>query len=1105
MNCASCQHANSPAARFCESCGSALARACSGCGEPLSPGARFCAQCGQPAEGAAASPASAPPKTVAPAAGERRLLTAMFCDLVGSTELSQRIDAEELGALIATYQGVCAEGVAQFDGHIAQFLGDGVLVYFGYPRAHEDDAERAIRAALAIQASLASIKPGRLAARAPEIAARIGIHTGPVVVSTLGSDARQETLALGETVNIAARLDALGEPGGIVVSDETLRLAPGLFVTRELGSADLKGVMQPIRVHAVERALGVSVRDSAARVVTPLIGRERELGLLLERWEEAQAGRGQVVTLSGEPGIGKSRMLRALREEIASQPHSSLDMQCSPYSTSSAFQPAIELFERGLAFADGDAPAARLAKLEQSIAQLPGLDSAEVVPYLAALLGLPKSQRFPLRHTSGEMQREQTLRALTAPILAMESLQPALVVFEDLHWSDPSTLDLIGRLIDQAPTLRLLLVLTFRPSFKPPWPLSRSYVSPLALSRLGRRATEQVIEACAGKALPPRVLEDVSERADGVPLFAEELAHAIVSSGIVVANGERFELRGRIADLSIPTTLQSSLMARLDRLGGAKQIAQIGATLGREFSYALIEAVADLPATELRRGLKELAAAEVLYRRGEPPDATYTFKHALIQDTAYESQLKSRRRELHARTANALAEHFATRVAAEPQQMAHHCAEGGLALRAIEHYALAGKQAIARLANPEAADYFGRALELLAQQPESIARTQREIELRIALAGPLEMHGDDNPQLAANLDRLAALCEQLEPGPARVPALVGLASLHQRKADLTQSGRWAAELLEVANALESVPLQLAGHAMLAAAAPVNSNMEDSCMHFARVLALAAIAEPPPPSSAFDVDLLAGLCGTHAMGLVLTGKPARAMERIEQGLSRARSLGHPHTLTLALSTSAQSCYFLEDYERTLALADECLAVSHGRGFSQLEASALVLAGWARVARKDSAGEETLLRGIAIMEHGGSRRNVVPNAAAAETALALGKLAEAHAAVDQVEKWVGMGTRSAWEKFPHLLRGELLIAAGGDLAEAEQLLLESIAGWQRLRAPWMELRSALALGEIALRTGEKAPARARLAALYARFSEGFETRRLREARRLLGELA
>ena len=1027
----------------------------------------------------------------------------MFCDLVGSTALTERLDAEDFRELIDTYQQACSREVRRLDGYVAQLLGDGVLAYFGFPRAHEDDAQRAIRAGLAVQAALAAINQERGGSR-PELRARIGIHSGPVIVSQLGSEERHETLALGETVNIAARLDALAPSGGVVVSDATLRLAPGAFFTRDLGEQQLKGVSLPLRVHAVERALGGAARR-LARPLTPLRGREEEVDLLLARWELSRDGRGQVVVISGEPGIGKSRLLSEFRERLGSTPHSAVDLQCSPFATGSAFQPSVEAFETGLEFGAADGPEVRLEKLEAGMAQLPGVDLAELIPYLGALLGLPPSPRFPLEHTSAEVQRLRTLRALLAPLLAMERLQPVVISFEDLHWADQSSVELIGHLIDQTPTMRLLLMLTLRPTFEPPWPLARSFVTSITLGRLRAAPIRQLIETRAGLQLPERVVDDITARADGVPLYAEEITRAVIDSGVVAERAGRYELIGRIADVSIPTTLQGSLMARLDRLSDARPVAQIGATLGREFSLAFIETVSDLPPATLRRGLAQLVDAEILYVRGEPPDATYSFKHVLLQDTAYESQLRPRRRELHGRAAGALEQHFPSRVAAEPQLVARHCAEAGQTSRAVDYFARAGQQAVTRLANAEAVDYFERALRSLATLPADASRDRRELALRLALAGPLSAQGTEHPATVENLSRAEALCEAVREERERVPALFSLAVLHQARGDLARTGRWARELLAVAEQLEIAPLRLAAHAMLGAVTAYFSSFTESCEHFAQVNAIAEKHPLPLPSAAFDVDLSAGLSGGYAMSLVLAGHPDQALAELDRGLARARAVGHAYTLALALSTGVLALHFRQDHERLIELAEECLRVTKDRGFIQNDAIAVAFGGWARVMLGDEAGAPQFERGLQMLHNSGALGGVSQfYVAGAEIALRLGRLDQARAHVDRIAYWANrLDARTAAANVP-LLRAEILLAAKGDPAEIERLLLESIDGsegsFRSIRSPWMELRSALRLAELALLTGKREPARARLAELESRFSEGFATLRLREAKRM-----
>ena len=555
-------------------------------------------------ESASASPASQPETTPAddarapapfvpdasspePDTGERRQLTVMFCDLVGSTELAQRIDPEELRQVLREYRSVCVEATKRFDGHIAQYLGDGVMVYFGYPLAHEDDAGRAVRAALEIQRVLAERSDAsRTEAR---IEARIGIHTGLVVVDPGGSG--EDTLALGPTSNVASRIEGAAKPGTVVVSQDTLSLCRGAFVTRSLGETPLKGVEAPMQLHEVHRGVGVRSAIGTSSL-KPMVGRDREVDHLLDRWEEAQDGRGQVVLVSGEPGMGKSRLLQALREELGDAQHLWLDMQCSPFTSGSAFQPLVDLFHAGLGFSAAESPQEASRQLVTGLDAMPGMPGDKVIPYLVALLGLPASERYPLPQTAAEEQRSRTLAALVQLNLTLSEQQPVVFVAEDLHWSDPSTLEYLSREVEQAPTKRMMLVLTFRLEFDAPW--KQSHVSELKLARLSRRVTREMIANAVGGDLPEPVLAELETRSDGVPLFVEELASGVVDSGVLTEQAGRYELRGTVKDLSIPATLQDSLMARLDRLSASKHVAQQAATLGREFSYELIEAVSDV-------------------------------------------------------------------------------------------------------------------------------------------------------------------------------------------------------------------------------------------------------------------------------------------------------------------------------------------------------------------------------------------------------------------------------------------------------------------------------------------------------------------------------
>jgi class 3 adenylate cyclase/tetratricopeptide (TPR) repeat protein len=1041
---------------------------------------------------------------------ERRQLTVMFCDVAGYTELAQRLDPEELREVLAAYQAACSQAIRRFDGHIAQYLGDGVLAYFGYPRAHENDPERAVRAALAIQAAL-DAPPERRARTSAGIAARVGVHSGLVVVAKLGDEAHQETLALGDTISIAARLQALAEPGGVLISDTTLRLVSGLFITRSLGTPELKGINEPIGVHAVSGSAGVVSRFAATRKLTPLEGRDRELRHLLDCWEPVQKGEGRLVVVSGEAGIGKSRLLHALREKLAGTPHFTLELGCSAYTSGSAFEPAVDLLELGLGFSEQDTHDQRLAKLEQRLGLLPGLRLEAVVPYLAPLLGLPPSARFPLEYMAPALQRDKTLEALLAPILALASRQPLLIACEDLHWSDPSTLELLGRLIDRAPALPMLIVLTFRPDFQPPWSLARPHASSLALSRLTRAHTRSIIEVVAGPggALPSRLLDQLVERADGVPLFAEELARSIVRPQPANRRKPGGGVRAQALAPAIPATLQGSLMARLDRLGEAKQVAQLAAIVGRAFSYALIEAIADTEITALRASLALLVDEGILLQRGIPPESSYVFRHALLQDTAYESQLKSRRHALHARIARILEEHFPQRVAAEPALMARHCAEGGLVREAVEYFKQAGKQAVARLSNAEAVDYFSQALDQLASLPEDDARHQKEVELRLALGGPLAaLRGYDDPEVIASCARSEELCDRIGSGPQQLGALLGLTLYHINCGHLQRARVYAESLLRIAEPLGIPALRVAGHMIRGTASITSATIPEACEDLEKAIAIASEAELAAPTAAFDVDALTVAHAAHAIALVIAGKPDSARLASERALRRGRALGHTRSYASALVSSATAHRFMEDAGRTRSLAEECLKQVSGRGFHTVECFARVQEGWARVRLGDLDGIAAVEHGLALASTtgtiGGSCQLYFNAAEAYELARRFDRaeqtLEQGAALIARTGEWMGYGPQAA------MLRARILLASrSGTHAEAERLLHESLDGWTRSRSPWMALASSLLLARIALETGDKtAEARARLVELYAGFTEGFETPRLREARGMIDSL-
>jgi class 3 adenylate cyclase len=683
-----------------------------------------------PPSSPSAAPAAARPQMLSPSAPEAewRQLTVLFCDLVGSTALSAQLDPEDLRDVVRAYQRTCAEVIQRFDGYIAQYLGDGLLVYFGYPQAHEDDAQRAVHAGLGMLAAMGALNSRLQQAPGIHLAIRVGIHTGLVVIGEMGGAQRQEQLALGETPNVAARLQGLAAPDTVLVSAATYRLIQGFFVCQDLGAHTLRGVAEPVPVYQIVKESVAQSRLEVARSssLTPLVDREAEVTLLRERWAQSAAGQGQVVLLSGEAGIGKSRLVEVLRQHVVSAGVQRLVFRCSPYHTSSAFYPVIAHLQRVLQGQCDAAPATQLDALEQ-VLQPYGLLLPEVVPLLAALLSVPLLERYPPLTLTPQLQRQQTLETLVAWFLAAAERQPVLAVWEDLHWADPSTLELLGLILDQAPTARMLTLLTCRPEFPPPW-ATRSYLAHLTDDR----------------ALPAEVVEQIVAKTDGVPLFVEELLKTLLESGVVHEEAARYVLTGPLPPMAIPPTLQDSLMARLDRLGAARDLVQRAALLGREFAYAVLRAVAPQDEAAVQQGLAQLVEAEVLYQRGLPPRASYVFKHALIQEAASQSLLRLRRtrQHYHLQIAQVLETQCPETTETQPEFLARHYTEASLNEQALAYWQRAGDRALGRSAYREAVGTFEQALHALAQLPETRATREQAIDLRLALRNALQPSGD---------------------------------------------------------------------------------------------------------------------------------------------------------------------------------------------------------------------------------------------------------------------------------------------------------------------------------------------------------------------------
>ena len=712
---------------------------------------------------------------------ERRQLTVMFCDLVGSTALSARVDPEDMREIVGAYQRCCADLITRAGGFVARYIGDGVLAYFGYPHAYEHDAERAVRAGLALVEAVPKLKT---AAGVP-LQVRVGIATGLVVVGDLiGGGSVQEHEVVGETPNLAARLQALAEPGTVVISSRTRRLTGGLFEYRDLGTVALKGFAEAIQAW---QALGASAAESRFEALrartTPLVGRGEEIDLLLRRWEQAKGGEGAVVLISGEPGIGKSRIAETIIEQLSGESHTRLREFCSPHHQDSALYPSITQLERAAGFRRDDTDEQRLTKLE-AVLGLVASDLGEAVPLLAGLLSIPTGDRYPALDLTPQKRKEKTLRALVAQVEGLAARQPVLLVVEDAHWADPTSLELFELIVERASSLPLLAIVTFRPEFVPPW-VGRPQVTLISLNRLPRRLrAEMIAHVTGGKVLPQEIADQITDRTDGVPLFIEELTKAVVESGLLVEAGDRYVATGPVTPLAIPTSLQASLLARLDRLAPTSDVAQIAAALGRHFSHELISAVAAMPRQQLDDALAQLVNAELIFRRGTPPDAEYTFKHALVQDTAYGTLLRGRRRQIHARIAATLEDQYADIVAAQPALLARHCAEAGLAEKAVVYWLKAGQQALARSAMTEAVARLRQGLEVLAGLPDGPWRRQQELDLQIALRTAVAAtKGLAAPAVGEILARARALAEQVDRPEHLAPLFFGQWAFHRVRSE----------------------------------------------------------------------------------------------------------------------------------------------------------------------------------------------------------------------------------------------------------------------------------------------------------------------------------
>jgi class 3 adenylate cyclase/tetratricopeptide (TPR) repeat protein len=1088
MPCPVCGSENAPEARFCGNCGGPQPRRCPAC-DAVSPAtAKFCSACGASLAAAAEPPtasggraesiASAEPQD----AGERRHLTVLFSDLFNSTAISAALDPEDWSLMAAEYQRAARDAITGFGGHVAKYLGDGVMAYFGWPEAHENDAERAVRAALALQAAMEVLNGRSREQGRPELLTRIGIHTGPVVVGQGGGGSAD---VFGETPNVAARVQAAAPPGSIFMTAAVHQLVSGLFVVEERGTQPLKGVREPAALFRVVEAKPVRERIGmpGARALTPLVGREEELQLLRNRWERTREGEGQVVLITGEPGIGKSRLVREFAVRVAGTEHVWLECAGEPFQENTPFYAVSQMLQQGIGWTGSETPAERVVLLERAFERA-GMKVAEAVPLVCEILGLPVPEGYVPVLLTAEQKRRRLLATLAGWIFNTVRERPLVVVLEDLVWADPSTLELLAILAEQGVTVPLMLVFTARPEFRAPWPM-RSHHAQISLNQLNERHVREMITRVA--ALPPAMIDAVARRTTGVPLFVEELTRLVAE-------------RGQEATREVPATLHDSLMARLDSLGAAREIAQVAAVVGREFSYELLAAVSEVPDADLQAGLKSLADAELVYARGMPPEATYIFKHALVRDVAYETLLKSRRRELHRRVAGIVTERLPELANSRPEMLARHLTAAGDAEPALAAWRRAGDRDYARRAFKEAEESYRQALAIIFTLPESLERDAREIELQLRLAQALAITtGYNAPATTAALARARALAES---GGSLTQLTGVLLALHGNlmvSGDLMATQAIDDQLLELVRHEERSSTVAGIHVGRACVLYYRGELIEAEEQFAR--AAESLATPGFERFPGAGAVVFGFAASNAWML---GRPDTARQRIAKALEDARQIGSPYDLAFALRSATGLQYLLRDFEEANRLASQVAALSKEHGFPYFASMSKVDLGWAGAhLGRAHEGVAMIREGLSEMAATGNRLGLTLLFLYLADALALDGAIDQ--ALDAIEDSLQANSQELVFRPASLcFRAELHLRLGQTERAADDMR-DALALARRIGARSWQLRAATGLARMMVSSGDMTGTRDALAPIYAGFTEGFDTRDLVDAKALLDAIS
>ena len=990
-------------------------------------------------------------------------------------------------------------------------MGDGVLVYFGYPQAHEDDAERAVRAGLELVAAVIGLKTHAA------LQTRVGIATGLVVVGDLiGSGASQEQAVVGETPNLAARLQGIAEPNSVVIAESTRKLLGNLFELKDLGAKDLKGIAGPAKAWKALRPASVESRFEAfhSTGLTDLVGREEELELLLRRWSRAKSGEGQVVLLSGEAGIGKSRLTAALLERIANKPHTRLRYFCSPQHTDSPLYPIIGRMERAAGITHDDALPTKLDKLEAVLVQTS--TSKQDAALFAEMLSLPNDGRYPALDTDPQRRRQRTLEALNLQMEVLSRSNPVLMIVEDVHWSDPTSLEAFGRAVDRIASHRVLLIVTFRPEFASPW-IGRPHVTFLSINRLAQRDIDVMIDRVIGnKSLPASIRKDIIERTDGIPLFVEEMTKAVLEAG---SEGAAANMAAAVPSpaLAVPASLHASLMTRLDRLGPAKEVAQIGAAIGREFSHALLAAVMRKPEAELKSALDRLVAAGLVFRQGVSPYETYLFKHALVRDAAYGTLLREPRRALHARIAETVESQFAEIAENQPELLARHCREAGLIEKAAGLWGKAGQRSLERSALDEALEQFTRALEQIAILPTTPALRREQIRLQVDLITPvMHLKGYAAPETKAAAERARLLIEQAEAlgEPLEDPLLLfsvlyGLCIANAVAFNGAVLRELAEQLLALAEKQAMVIPRMVGHRLMGMSPLLTGEVAAGRAHFDRALALYDPTEHRPLATRFGQDVGVAILSFRSLALWLLGYPDAALADANHALKDAREIGQAATLMYALNNTAIFAHIhCGNYKAAKAELEELVVLANEKGAPYWKALATINKGLLlALDGNESDAIKTITSGMAAYQSTGATLYRPQHLSYLASAYAkVGQFEEAWRCISEAMTAVETTKENWYEAEANRVAGEVALKLPEpDAAKAEAYFQRALRLARQQQAKSWELRAAMSLARLWRDQGKVRQARDLLASVYGWFTEGFDTRDLKEAKALLGELS